>query len=105
MSPRPSTPEYPKIEGARCPACEVQHTGIAASTTSAMPKGGDLSICAYCATPAYFTGVGYESRLLTDAELRELAADVDVQATIAGMQNIIDQRGGSEALIARFKDA
>lgn len=59
-----------EVHPAKCPSCGTNLTHAAALGATERPKAGDLTVCAYCATPLEWT---------PDLELRALAPSELVQ--------------------------
>jgi hypothetical protein len=68
------------VPAQQCADCGVRNDAYCGANTAERPTAGAISICAYCAHLAMFTGDGLQVRELTDDELADIEADPEVHA-------------------------
>jgi hypothetical protein len=77
----------------RCPACGAILDGATSvDLDGAMPRPGDVSICAYCASLLVYSDE-LHPRFPTDAELVDITADPGVRRAQAAALAFIAERG------------
>lgn len=60
-----------KTEATCCPVCGMKVSAATSTEGDHKPTPGDLSVCAYCATPLVFTD-GLKLRKMTDLDMLAL---------------------------------